>query len=115
MFRRNDHALAVLSACMKDPDVLNRRSAAYGLAMLFHPQAEPMLVRYLDDADGEIRNHAAWGLANSGTDKSLPLLERQLSREKEPQVKQELAAAVAAIRSRSESPIPAAASKRSSR
>jgi HEAT repeat protein len=64
MYRRNDQALAVLSNCVKDPDVLNRRSAVYGLAILFHPQAEPILVRYLDDADVEVRYHAAWGLAN---------------------------------------------------
>jgi len=115
MYRRNDQALAVLTACLKDPDVLCRRSAVYGLAISFHPKAEPALARHLDDADVEVRYHAAWGLANNGTDKSLPMLERQLSREKEPQVKQELTAAIAVIKSRIESPVPPLAPKRSSR
>jgi HEAT repeat protein len=115
MYRRNDQALAVLTACMKDSDVLCRRSAAYGLAILFHPQAEPVLARYLDDPDVEVRYHAAWGLANNGTDKSLPLLERQLAREKEPQVKQELTAAIAEVKLRSGNPAPPLAPKRSSR
>jgi HEAT repeat protein len=115
MYRRNDQALAVLTTWVKDPDVLNRRSAVYGLAVLFHPQAEPVLVRYLDDADVEVRYHAAWGLANIGTEKSLPLLEIQLTREKESQVKQELAAAVAVVKSRSGSPVPPPALKKNPR
>lgn len=115
LYRRNDQALAVLTACLKDPEVLCRRSAVYGLAISFHPQAEPVLARSLDDADAEIRYHAAWGLANNGTDKSLPMLERQLAREKEPQVKKELTSAIAVIKSRSEIPPPPLVPKRSSR
>ncbi len=115
MYRRNDQALAVLIACLKDPDVLCRRSAVYGLAISFHPQAEPALIRHLDDPDVEVRYHAAWGLANSGTEKSLAMLERQLRGEKEPQVKQELTAAIAVIKSRIQSPVPPLAPKRSSR
>jgi HEAT repeat protein len=114
MYRRNDQALAVLTTCVKDPDVLNRRSAVYGLAVLFHPQAEPVLARYLDDTDAEVRYHAAWGLANIGTDKSLLALERQLTREKEPHVKQELTSTIAVVKSRSGGPIPPVATKRSS-
>jgi hypothetical protein len=114
MYRRNDQALAVLTTWVKDPDVLNRRSAVYGLAILFHPQAEPVLVRYLDDTDIEVRYHAAWGLANIGTDKSLPSLERQLVREKDPHVKQELTSTIAVVKSRSGSPVPSPAPKRSS-
>jgi hypothetical protein len=115
MYRRNDQALAVLTSCVKDPDVLNRRSAVYGLAILFHPRAEPMLVRYLDDPDVEVRYHAAWGLANIGTDKSLQPLERQLAREKEPQVKQELASTIAVVKSRSTNPVQPVAPKRNPR
>ena len=115
MYRRNDQALAVLTGCMKDADALLRRSAAYGLAISFHPQAEPVLVRFLDDPDVEVRYHVAWGLANIATDKSLPLLERQLNREKEAQVKQELTAAIAVVKSRSEIPVSPAAPKRSPR
>jgi len=115
MYRRNDQALAVLTNCVKDPDVLNRRSAVYGLAILFHPQAEPVLVRYLEDADAEIRYHAAWGLANIGTAKSLQPLERQLAREKEPQVKQELVSTIAVVKSRSANPVQPVAPKRNPR
>jgi HEAT repeat protein len=114
MFRRNDQALAVLTNCAKDPDVLSRRPAVYGLAVLFHPQAEPVLVRYLDDADAEVRYHTAWGLANIGTDKSLLALERQLTREKDSHVKQELTSTIAVVKSRSGSPVPPPATKRSS-
>jgi len=115
MFRRNDQALAVLTNCAKEAEVLNRRPAVYGLAVLFHPQAEPVLVRYLDDADLEVRYHAAWGLANIGTEKSLQPLERQLAREKEPPVKQELASTIAVVKSRSAIPVQPAAPKHNPR
>ena len=104
MFRRNDQALQVLANAMKDPDALYRRSAAYGLALLFHPQAEPILVRHLDDPDAEVRYHVAWGLENSGTAATLAPLEKQLTREREPQLKQELTAAIAAVKSRLQVP-----------
>jgi HEAT repeat protein len=110
VFRRNDQALQVLANAMKNPDPIYRRSAAYGLALLFHPQAEPILVRYLDDPDAEVRYHVAWGLENYGTVASSAALERQMAREREPQVKQELTTAVASVKMRMQVPVAPPAS-----
>jgi HEAT repeat protein len=107
MFRRNDQALHVLSGFVKHPEPLYRRSAVYGLALLFHPQAEPFLIRGLDDVDPEVRYHAAWGLENYGTAAALVPLDRHLGREKQAQVKQELQVAIAAVKARGQAPAAA--------
>jgi HEAT repeat protein len=94
MFRHNDQALAVLSRFANHADPPKRRAAIYGLALSFHPSAEPLLVQALKDPDPETRYHAAWGLANFGSPRALPPLRAQLANEKEPQVRQEITAAL---------------------
>ena len=100
LYHRNDRALQVLAQYMNSPEVLYRRSAAYGLAQIFHAKAEPLMLKRLTDPDPEVRYHLAWGLANYGSTRGLAPAEAQLAREKEPQVKSELTRAIAEIRAR---------------
>ncbi len=105
LYRHNDQALQVLITYFGNSDPLLRRAAAYGLAQTFHERAEPFVTSHLNDADAEVRYHLAWALSNYGSSKCLPEVQAQLAREKEPQVRQELTLALAAVKGRS---VPAA-------
>lgn len=100
LYHRNNRALHVLAQYLNSPEALYRRSAAYGLAQIFHPDAEPLMLKRLADVDPEVRYHLAWGLSNYGTKQALAPAEAQLAREKEPQVRAELTRAMAEIRAR---------------
>jgi HEAT repeat protein len=100
-FRHSDAALDVLAKHITNPDPMLRRGAAYGLAQTFHQRAEPLVVRHLNDPDAEVRYHLAWALSNYGSALCLFSLESLSAKETEPQVKQELALAIASVKSRS--------------
>jgi HEAT repeat protein len=100
LYRHNDQALAVLGRYLDDRDVILRRSASFGLVPLSHPRTQELALRRLADPDPEVRFNLAWALRMSGSSQAVGPLEAQLAKEKNPEVKAELAKALAAAKAR---------------
>jgi HEAT repeat protein len=100
LYRGNDQALEVLCRYLGDREVVFRRAAAFGLTEIFHRGAEDPILKHLNDGDSQVRYNLAWALSNCGSTKALPAAEAQLAREPDPKVKEELAKAVAVLKSR---------------
>lgn len=83
-----------------DPDPRVRHAASGGAEKLDRDVALPLLVRHLQDADRSVRGEAASVLARYGTTAVvfLPQIEEALGRERDPQVRFLVQAAVAAIK-----------------
>jgi HEAT repeat protein len=97
LYPYNDRALEVLAHYLGSTDPVLRRAAATGLARFFHPRAQALALRHLDDPDPQVRFQLAWGLLKWGSAEALGPLRTQLAREKEPMVRQELALALSAV------------------
>ncbi len=104
LYPYNDSAFAVLAHYLDSPDLAFRRAAAIGLARSYHKHAEALALRHLNDPDPQIRFQLAWGLVNWGSAEAINPLKARLAQEKEPRVRQELALALEAARSRPAAP-----------
>jgi HEAT repeat protein len=100
-YRRSDTSLAVLTRFLADPRPVVRGRAASGLSQLFHPKAEPVILRHLGDADADVRHGLAWALLNYGTTAALPAIDAALLAEKDKKVRSMLERARETTRSRS--------------
>jgi epoxyqueuosine reductase len=72
------------------------RSAAVALGNAGDPSALPALTAALDDADPEVRSHAAWALGRLGGEAARAALEAAQVRETDAEVRRELTIALAA-------------------
>jgi len=72
------------------------RNAAVTLGNRRAPEGVPALAAALEHEDATVRGHAAWALGRIGTDEALAALGRAGSREPDPAVRREIAAALAA-------------------
>ncbi|MBI4527996.1 MAG: tRNA epoxyqueuosine(34) reductase QueG [Deltaproteobacteria bacterium] len=73
------------------------RNVAVALGNLKNPQAVPALVQALQDHDPLVRRHVGWALGELGTTEALAALANRLQRESDPEVKEEIEAAVKQI------------------
>lgn len=76
-----------------------QRNAAVALGNTRDPKYLDELGQELDNEDAMIRSHVAWAIGQIGTDKGQELLEEQLSREIDPDVRMEITQALESIAS----------------
>ena len=83
------------------------RNVAVALGNLKRPEAEPALIRALDDDEPLVRGHAAWALGQIGLRSAIEALQRRLRVESEREVKDEINGAIGAITAGLGDPSPA--------
>jgi HEAT repeat protein len=90
----------LLVGAFDDPDPRVRQAASGGAEKLDRDVALPLLVRHLEDADRGVRGESASVLARYGTTAAifLPQIEEALGRERDPQVRVLVQAALANIK-----------------
>ena len=79
-----------------------QRNACVALGNTGNPNAIPALVGALRDGEPLVRGHAAWALGRLGCSEATQALERALAQEEDPQVVEEIEAALAEAKSLSE-------------
>ena len=106
-YRHSDRALEVLAHYAEDRDVILRQAASFGLSLLAHKRAEELVLRHIADPDADVRYNLAWALLNYGSSLGVRPLEAQLAKEREPRVRQEIAKALAVMKTRPVAPAAA--------
>ena len=76
-----------------------QRNVCVALGNIGDRSAVPSLVRSLARAEPLVRSHAAWALGRLGGPSAVAALEDALAREREPEVREEIAMALADARS----------------
>ena len=75
------------------------RNVCVGLGNWGSPDAVPVLTSALSDPEPLVRGHAAWALGKVGSSGAVAALEISLSREREPDVREEVEGALDQLRS----------------